>query len=105
MIKWWEDYRQIKWSFIKELYGKERRPCTKKVEKAEGFSYWTIMCGKNMKYEEEEASKIWDHILTPDRTDQSLKEIFTKPGQSAIYQYTTWWMGSGADARVRSFSG
>ena len=39
LIKWWEDYRQIKWSFIKELYGKERRPCTMKVEKAEGFSY------------------------------------------------------------------
>ena len=95
MKSWREDYSQFKWSFFKELYGKEKRPlsdqlpCTMQVEKVEGFSYWPIMCGKEIKEdeEEEEASKTWDHLLTPDRTDQSLEEIFTEPGQSAIYQY------------------
>jgi len=89
MENWRKDYSQFKWSFFKELYGKERLPfsqqlpCTMQVEKVEGFSYWPIMSGKQMK----ETDNTWDYILTPDRTDQLLEEIFTEPGQSAIYQY------------------
>jgi len=92
MKSWKKDFSQFKWSFYKALYRREI-PHPLPVEKVDGFTYWPIMSKEKGKEEEEEKEgddevrKEWEHLLTPDRTDMELEEIFTEPGESAIYHF------------------
>merc|ERR1712179_895277 len=74
-----------KWSFYNSIHGANYEvPFPLPVEKVEGFTYWPLM-GTWEGTDEEQ--KMWETFLTPDITETSLEKIFTKPGETAIYQY------------------
>merc|ERR1712179_409009 len=74
-----------KWSFYNSIHGANYEvPFPLPVEKVEGFTYWPLM-GTEKGTDEEQ--KMWETFLTPDITETSLEKIFTKPGETAIYQY------------------
>ena len=81
---WKNDLGQFKWSFYRSLYGRRELPHTLHVEKVAGFSYWPLM---GVERGTEEQRQEWEKLLIPDRTDLALEEVFTKQGETAIYQY------------------
>ena len=83
--KWRNDPGEHKWSFFKNMYKQNSDlPFPLPVDKVEGFSYWPLM---GVEKGSEDQRKEWEKLLVPDRTEMSLEEIFTKPGETGIYEY------------------
>ena len=81
---WKNDPGQFKWSFYRSLYGRRVIPHPLPVEKVAWFSFWPLM---GVERGTEEQRKEWEKLLVSDRTDLAQDEVFSKQGETAIYQY------------------
>ena len=72
-----EEEAKPEWSFLKPESSTDH-PVPLPVRKHTGVSYWPLMGGSKIDR---------TSLLTPDRTDQSTRSIFTRPGQTAYYHF------------------